>query len=448
MGKKKPEEMAKHRVIFQDGAVKKGYDADLAAHLFDLMEKFAGYGFNKSHSAAYALISYQTAWLKVYHPAEFLAATMLSDMDDTDKIQVFWRDALDNGVVVLPPDVNASGYRFAPVADDHTARGEPPRTIRYGLGGVKGTGHAAVDAIVAAREAGGPYASLFDFCARADRHTVNRRTIEALIRAGAFDSLEPNRAALLETLGSAIEAAEQAARDANQASLFDDNSDELVAGELARVEPWDLETRLREEKAALGFYFSGHLFDAWRDEVRRVAPTPLSRLAPSKGTQWLAGVLAAVRPRMTKRGKMIYALLDDGSAQVEVAIFNELYEQYRHTLKEDRLLVIQGRVSHDDYSGGLRVSAEDLYDLQRIREARARSLRLKMPDRPDLRRLQSLLTPWLSRESGVPVELQVAQSRYSCLLRLGDDWRVRMDDALIAGARAWLARENVEIFYG
>jgi DNA polymerase-3 subunit alpha len=448
MGKKKPEAMAKHRVIFQEGAVKKGYDADLAAHLFDLMEKFAGYGFNKSHSAAYALISYQTAWLKVYHPAEFLAATMLSDMDDTDKIQVFWRDALDNGVAVLPPDVNASGYRFAPVADDYTARGEPPRTIRYGLGGVKGTGHAAVDAIVAARTAGGPYASLFDFCARVDRHTVNRRTVEALIRAGAFDSLVPNRAALLETLGSAIEAADQAARDANQASLFDDNADELVAGELAGVEPWDLETRLTEEKTALGFYFSGHLFDAWRDEVRRVAPTPLSRLAPSKGTQWLAGVLAAVRPKMTRRGKMLYALLDDGSAQIEVAIFNELYERYRHGLKEDRLLVIQGRVSHDDYSGGLRVSAEDLYDLQRIRETRARSLRLKMPAQPDLQRLQSLLTPWRSQDSGVPVELRLAQSGYSCLLRLGDDWRVRMDEALIAGAREWLARENVEIFYG
>ncbi|HEX7385667.1 MAG TPA: DNA polymerase III subunit alpha [Castellaniella sp.] len=448
MGKKKPEYMAKQRSIFQEGAVKKGYDADLAAHLFDLMEKFAGYGFNKSHSAAYALISYQTAWLKVYHPAEFLAATMLSDMDDTDKIQVFWRDALDNKVAVLPPDVNASGYRFAPVADEYTAQGKPPRTIRYGLGGVKGTGHAAVDAIVAAREEGGAFASLFDFCARVDRHTVNRRTIEALIRAGAFDSLEPNRAALLETLGSAIEAAEQVARDANQSSLFDDNAGEVVAGELARVLPWDLETRLTQEKTALGFYFSGHLFDAWRDEVRRVAPTPLARLAPSKGNQWIAGVLAAVRPRMTKRGKMLYALLDDGTAQIEVAIFNELYEQYRAILKEDRPLVIQGRVSHDDYSGGLRISADDLYDLQRIRETRARSLRLTLPSAPDIQSLQSLLAPWRAPEHSIPVELRVSENQFSCLLRLGDEWRVRMDESLIANARSWLARENVEIFYG
>ncbi|WP_368646918.1 DNA polymerase III subunit alpha [Castellaniella ginsengisoli] len=448
MGKKKAEEMAKHRAIFQEGAVKKGYDPDLATHLFDLMEKFAGYGFNKSHSAAYALISYQTAWLKVYHPAEFLAATMLSDMDDTDKVQIFWRDALENGVAVLPPDVNESGYRFAPVADEHTAQGRPPRTIRYGLGGVKGTGQAAVEAIIAARAAGGPFTGLFDFCARVDRHSVNRRTIEALIRAGAFDALEPNRAALLEALSSAIEAAEQAERNANQVSLFDDNTDELVADEVARVTPWDLETRLREEKTALGFYFSGHLFDAWRDEIRRVAPTPLARLAPSRGPQWLAGVLAEVRVRMTRRGKMLYALLDDGSAQVEVAIFNELYEQHRESLKEDRPLVIQGRVSHDDYSGGLRVSADDLYDLQRIRESRARSLRLSVPESLDADRLQALLTPWRSAESSVAVELRLRGPRFSCLLRLGEDWRVRMDETLIAEARQWLSHDNVEVHYG
>jgi len=213
------------------------------------------------------------------------------------------------------------------------------------------------------------------------------------------------------------------------------------------VAPWDLQTHLTEEKAALGFHFSGHLFDAWRDEIRRVAPTPLARLAPARGTQWLAGVLSAVRTRLTRRGKMLYALLDDGTAQVEVAIFNELYEQYRHSLKEDRPLIIQGRVSHDDYSGGLRVSADDLYDLQRIREARARSLRLSVPDPVDAQRLQALLTPWKSREAGVAVELQLCRPRFSCLLRLGEDWRVRMDPALLAGVRQWLTHDNVEICY-
>ncbi|KXA71266.1 DNA polymerase III subunit alpha, partial [Bordetella hinzii] len=316
MGKKKPEEMAKHRELFQKGAQEKGHDPDLAVKLFDLMEKFAGYGFNKSHSAAYALIAYQTAWLKAYHPAEFLAATLSSDMDDTDKVQIFCRDAQDNGVEVLPPDVNASGYRFAPVEDAHTARGKPPRTMRYGLGAVKGTGQGAVEEILRAREEGGPFANLFDFCRRVSKHAVNRRTIEALIRAGAFDTIEPNRAAMLASVGTAMEAAEQAARSANQASLFGDDSGDVVAGELAKVAPWNLHTRLTEEKAALGYYFSGHLFDAWRDEVRRIVPMPLARIEPQRDLQWMCGVLASVRVMMTRRGKMVFAVLDDGTAQV------------------------------------------------------------------------------------------------------------------------------------
>lgn len=447
MGKKKPEEMAKHRVIFQEGAAKKGYDPDLATHLFDLMEKFAGYGFNKSHSAAYALISYHTAWLKRYHPAEFLAATMLSDMDDTDKIQIFWRDALDNGVAVLPPSVNESSYRFVPVADDYTAKGQPPMTIRYGLGAVKGTGASAVQAIIDAR-ASGPYTGLYDFCARIDRHIVNRRTIEALIRAGAFDELEPNRAALLATLDSALEAAEQAARNASQVSLFEDDTSSIVEGELSLVKPWDLQTKLRAEKSALGFYFSDHLFHAWQDEIRLVASTPLAKLAPSHNQQWLAGVLASVRVRMTRRGKMLYALLDDGSAQVEVAIFNELFEQYRDSLKEDQPIVIQGKVSHDDYTGGLRVSADDLYDLQRIRESKASSLHLKLNSDHDLSQLEQIISPWCAAESSVPIDIILNTEKFSCKLRLGQQWRVRMHNDLLNKLYEFLSHEAVEVYYG
>ncbi|NYT38468.1 DNA polymerase III subunit alpha [Allopusillimonas soli] len=451
MGKKKPEEMAKHRVIFEKGAVEKGYDPDLAVKLFDLMEKFAGYGFNKSHSAAYALIAYQTAWLKVFHPAEFLAATLSSDMDDTDKVQVFWKDALANGVQVLPPDVNASAYRFEPVADEHTALGEPPRTMRYGMGAVKGTGQGAVEEIIRAREEDGPFTSLFDFCRRVDRHTVNRRTIEALIRAGAFDSIEENRAALLATIGNALEAAEQAERSANQVSLFADDANDIVEGELAKVTPWDLQTRLREEKTALGFYFSGHLFDAWRDEVRRFAPKPLARLEPSRGLQWFAGVLASVRPKMTRRGKMLYAGLDDGSAQIEVAIFNELYEQHRNRLKEDQLVIIQGKVSHDDYSGGLRVSAETIYDLQLAREARARSLRITLNGNADATRLRQLLNPFRAEPEngipGVPVEIRLRRDDYDCVVRLSEEWRVRMADNMLEQLEDWAQPDGVEINY-
>ncbi|RIY40200.1 DNA polymerase III subunit alpha [Neopusillimonas maritima] len=451
MGKKKPEEMAKHREIFQKGAVEKGYDADLAVKLFDLMEKFAGYGFNKSHSAAYALIAYQTAWLKHYHPAEFLAATLSSDMDDTDKVQVFWKDALANGVTVQAPDVNTSNYRFEPVQDNWTAQLKPPRTICYGLGAVKGTGQGAVEAIIRAREDGGPFTSLFDFCRRIDRHAVNRRTIEALIRAGAFDTISANRAALLATVGNAIEAAEQAERSANQVSLFDDDSNDIVEGELAKVPPWDLQTQLTEEKAALGFFFSAHLFDAWRDEVRRFAPKPLARLEPARGLQWFAGVLSALRPRMTRRGKMLYALLDDGSAQVEVAIFNELYEQHRHRLREDQLIIVHGKVSPDEYSGGLRVSADALYDLQLARESRAQALRITLNGNADVERLKKVLNPFRAEPEngvfGVAVELQLVKHDFSCRVRLGESWRVRMADALFDQLNGWVSPDAVEIAY-
>lgn len=452
MGKKKPEEMAMHREIFEKGAVEKGYDGDLAVKLFDLMEKFAGYGFNKSHSAAYALIAYQTAWLKAHHPAEFLAATLLSDMDDTDKMQIFWKDALANGVTVLPPDVNASEFRFVPVKDSHSAQGKPPRTIRYGLGAIKGAGEAAIHAIVAARQAGGVFTSLFDFCKRVDRSTLNRRTLEALIKAGAFDSLAENRAALLATVGKAMEAANQVARNAHQVSLFDDTSDDLIELELEQVPEWDLQTKLRQEKTAMGFYFSGHLFDAWRDEVRRFAPRPLASLSPSRDLQWFAGVLSGVRVRMTRRGRMLIATLDDGSAQVEVTIFNELFELNRQRLKEDQLIIIKGTVSFDDYSGGLRVTADEIYDLQLAREARARSLQLQLTEQQyDTKKLHRLLNPYRAEPEnnipGVAVELLLENNQYDCQVRLGPEWRVRLADTMLEQLEEWLGQHKVEIAY-
>jgi len=451
MGKKKPEEMAQQRAIFEEGARVKGYDPKLAVNLFDLMEKFAGYGFNKSHSAAYALIAWQTAWLKAHHPAEFLAATLSSDMDDTDKVQTFWKDALANGLTVLAPDVNTSGYRFEPVADDYTRQGLSPRTMAYGLGAVKGTGQAAIEEILRARADGGAFTSLFDFCRRIDRHSVNRRSIEALIRAGAFDRMEPNRAALLASVGLAIEAAEQAERHANQVSLFGEDDAVAVQGELAKVAPWDARTQLIEEKAALGFYFSGQLFDTWRDEVRRFAPVPLARLQPARNPQWFAGVLAALRPRMTRRGRMLYALLDDGTAQVEVAIFNELYEQHRHRLKEDRLVIIQGKVSHDEFSGGLRVSAELLYDLQLAREARASALRVVLNGNADAAVLRQMLNPFRAEPengiAGVPVEVQLQREDFVCTLRLGQDWQVRMAEAMLEQLGGWAGADAIEVVY-
>jgi len=451
MGKKKPEEMAEQRAIFEEGARTKGYDAKLAVNLFDLMEKFAGYGFNKSHSAAYALIAWQTAWLKAHHPAEFLAATLSSDMDDTDKVQVFWKDALANGLTVLPPDINTSGYRFEPVADVYTQQGLPPRTMAYGLGAVKGTGQGAIEAIVQARTAGGAFTSLFDFCRRIDRQTVNRRSIEALVRAGAFDAIDAKRAALLAGVGEAMEAAEQAALHANQVSLFGDEEAAIAPSARVHVPAWDARTQLIEEKTALGFYFSGQLFDTWRDEVRRFAPVPLARLQASHNVQWLAGVLSGLRPRMTRRGKMLYAVLDDGTAQVEVAIFNELYEQHRQRLKEDSLVILQGKISHDDFSGGLRISAQALYDLQLAREARAKALRVVLNGNADAAVLRQTLNPFRAEPEngidGVAVEVALQRDDFSCALRLGEDWRVRMADVMLEQLSAWAGADAIEVVY-
>jgi DNA polymerase-3 subunit alpha len=450
MGKKKAEEMAEHRDLFEQGALKKGYDPKLAVKLFDLMEKFAGYGFNKSHSAAYALIAYQTAWLKAHHPAEFFAATLSSDMDDTGKVQIFWRDCLANGITVLPPDINASGYRFEPVADTHSAQGAPPRTIRYGMGAVKGTGQAAVEEILRVRQEA-PFTSLSDFCQRVDRHTVNRRSVEALIRAGAFDQIEPNRAALIHSLGTALEAAEQFSRSANQVSLFGDDSHEVVATELSQCPPWDLRVRLTEEKIALGYFFSGHLFDAWREEVRHFVSKPLSRIEPSRDPQWVAGVIAGTRTMMGRRGKMLFVILDDGTAQVEVAVYSELIDHHRNRLRDDQLLILQVKVSNDEYSGGMRVAAEHIYDLQLAREARAKSLRIRLNGNADAAMLKRVLNPFRASPengfAGTPVEVIYENARASCTLRLGEGWRVRLSDTLVEQLTTWTSASDVEVTY-
>src|SRR5260221_1472088 len=243
MGKKKPEEMAQQRDIFVAGAQRNGLSKSKAMQLFDLMEKFAGYGFNKSHAAAYALLAYQTAYMKAHHAAAFVAANLSAVMDDTDKVRLFHEDGIANGLAILPPDINASEYRFVPV--DRS-------TVRYGLGAVRGTGESAVMAVLEARKSG-PFTDLFDFCRRVDKRMVNRRAVEALVRAGAFDCVEPQRARLLASVGRALEAAEQAERAASQTSLFGE-AEAPRGGEHAYVEAaqWDTRQKLLEEKAALG----------------------------------------------------------------------------------------------------------------------------------------------------------------------------------------------------
>ncbi len=396
MGKKKASEMAKQRQTFLEGAQTRNHDPALAAQLFDLMEKFAEYGFNKSHTAAYAVVTYQTAWLKAHYPAEFMAATLSSDMDDTDKVQLFVRDAQQNEVVIDIPDINGSVYRFIPCGE---------RQVRYGLGAVKGTGESAVQAIIAAREKDGPFIDLFDFCQRVDRKLVNRRTIEALVRAGAFDALAADRAKLLANVARAMEAGEQKEREraAGQSALFADlevAGGDGVAGpvrEWLATPPWDETRRLLEEKAALGLYLSGHLFTPHEPELRRFIKTRIADIGRivenSYGAQQItvAGVIVALNTMMTRRGRMTRVTLDDCSGREDLAVFAEQFEQNRALLKEDALVVVHAKVSRDDYSGGFRFNAERILDLATARAEHARSLQLQMNGESDARRLADLL---------------------------------------------------------
>jgi DNA polymerase III subunit alpha len=428
MGKKKAEEMAEHRQIFRDGAAKDGLSQEKADEIFDLMEKFAGYGFNKSHAAAYALLSYHTAYLKAHHPAAFMAANLSLAMDDTDKIKILVVDALEVcGLSLLPPDINLSDYRFTPVGEP----GKKAMQIRYGLGAVKGSGQAAIEAIMAARQ-GKPFTDLFDFAKRVDKRQINRRTIESLIRAGAFDCFKVDRAILLASVSRAIEGAEQAEAAANQVSLFGDDSDVEGTPEYVKVACWSDKQKLTEEKAALGFYLSGHLFHAYAEEARKFARTKLANLEPAREPKLIAGVIAAVRTQMTQRGKMVIVTLDDASATVEVTVYNELYDANKRLFKEDEFLAVQGKVSEDRFSGGLRITAEKVMDIAMARIHYGRQFVLSLPQAPercDSVRLRDLLKPYVAA-GGLPLTLRYQRSGAGCELLLGDDWRVAPSDAL------------------
>jgi DNA polymerase III subunit alpha len=440
MGKKKPEEMAKHRETIAAGAKEKGYDPALAEQLFDLMTKFAEYGFNKSHTAAYAVVTYHTAWLKAHHAAAFMAATLSSDMDNTDTVKIFYDDTVKNGITVLGPDVNASAYRFEPV---------DPKTIRYGLGAVKGTGETAVEDILRARR-DGPFKDLFDFVSRLDKRIVNRRTIEALIRAGAFDSLDDHRAKLMASVGIAMEAADQAERNALQGGLFDmggHDAQVVSSAHYVEVARWDLKQQLAEEKIALGFYFSGHPWDGYKKEISRWVRRDLSRLEPAKDLQMIAGIVAEVRTQMTRRGKMMFIVLEDGKASLEVSVFNELFEAERNKIKTDEPMIIEGKVSNDEFRGGLRIVADRLMTLGEARSKFAKVLRLSLNGKAGevgaVRRLRDTLAPFAG--GACPVRLVYRNQSASCEIAFGAAWKVRLDDELLAQLNGWLAPENVEI---
>jgi DNA polymerase-3 subunit alpha len=458
MGKKKVEEMAEQRAIFVKGAAQNGTAAEQAGVLFDLMEKFAGYGFNKSHAAAYALVAYQTAYLKAHHPAAFMAATLSGDLDNTEKVSIFYTDSLQQklgqqNLRILPPDVNSSGYSFAPV--DET-------TIAYGLGAIKGTGEAAINSIVKARE-GKPFKDLFDFCRRVDKRIVNRRTVEALIKAGAFDGINDHRAALMASVDKALASADQQARAANQNSLFgEDDADEVLIVQNADVPRWRLREQLAHEKASLGIYLGGHPYQEFAAELAHFIKLKLGDLTPNfvgkangagsngqvsrRGVPVvLAGIVSAFRIQQTRRGRMAIITLDDGAGQIELTVFNELYETSRPWIREDELLVVRGTAKLDEYSGNVRVSGEELFDFASARSHFAQQLSLRCNGNVKVAQLKELLTPY--RDGKCPVQICYRNGAAACELRLGEAWGITLHDDLLKDLNMLLKTESVKVVY-
>ena len=438
MGKKKPEEMEKQRGTFRDGAISVGVDPDLAMKIFDLVEKFAGYGFNKSHSAAYAVVSYQTLWLKCHYPAPFMAAVLTSDMQNTDKVVGFVEECREMKLDLVLPNVNQSEFGF--IVNDDGA-------IVYGLGAVKGAGEGPVEAIVEARNSGGEFKDLFDFCKRCDAKKINKRVLEALVRSGGFDCFGEDRAVIMASIEDAVKAAQQSA--ANEASgvfdLFGDAEAEAaediqfdVYEKHRHLRGWTLKERLQGEKDTLGLFVTGHPFDEYEDEVRLLAPTKLSNLRDDKKIQKLAGLIVNLRVMKNKRGEnMCFITLDDRTGRVEVSLFSEVFEQVREVIDKDKVIIIEASVRHDDYSGGLKANAINAMEISQARLNYAQSLRVNIKreqlDHKFVNNLKGMLQPVNAQqgEYGCPVILHYENDNAQADIQLGDSWRVRPTDEQI-----------------
>lgn len=465
MGGKDLEKMAQQRAGFVSGAVNRGITEAHAGGLFDLMEKFAGYGFNKSHSAAYALVSYQTAWLKTHYPAEFMAATMSSDMDKTDKVVTLIEECRAMGLTLLPPDVNRGDFHFT-VDDD--AR------IVYGLGAIKGLGEGPIESIVAARKSGGEFVDLFDFCSRVDTRKLNKRALEALVRCGAFDLLiatedvDKARSVLLAALPSAVQVSDQ--KNKNQSLGITDMFGDVVStaaeasgdvyADYRQTQPWSLRDRLQGEKDTLGLYLTGHPIEEYQDELRVLVKRRIADLQPERTPQRVAGLVVDVRLRKTKSGKNIASvLLDDRSGRIEVTVFADEYERARDKLVVDRVLVMEGTVSQDEYRNGLGMRVSQIRDLLDMRNEQARYLQIAL----DAETLTSLQT---SRDSAVSLMSRLMQpyrqeaGQGQCGLRFvyqgqlargeivaGENWRISPTDELLRALRARFGLSAVQVRY-
>ncbi|MDB2615557.1 DNA polymerase III subunit alpha [Luminiphilus sp.] len=444
MGKKKPEEMAKQRSVFEEGASAKGIDPNLAMKIFDLVEKFAGYGFNKSHSAAYALVSYQTAWLKTHFPAEFMAAVMSSELDNTDKLLTLRDECKSMAVPLRLPAVNEGTYLFTVNAENE---------IVYGLGAIKGLGEGPVENLLEARVSGGAFNDLFDLCSRTDPRKVNRRALEALIKSGALDSFGAERWIQLAALDDALRAAEQAVAndEAGMSDLFGTvapTADGDPYAEHREVRPWTLKEILNGEKDSVGSFLSGHPIQEYETEVRKFAPRRLRDLQPDSNTT-IAGLIVDIRTIKTQRGVMAVLKLDDNTGQIESTVYAETYTEHRELLVKDRIVLLSGRIQSDEYSGGLSMRAREIRSLEQARLSRVREIRLEVFDGGLDQKLRKLIKEALLTSGGgdCPVTVDYFQPKGSARVVLGDQWRVNPSDDLLERLRGTVGGEHVEIVY-
>ncbi|MEZ9155510.1 MULTISPECIES: DNA polymerase III subunit alpha [unclassified Vibrio] len=445
MGKKKPEEMAKQRGTFKEGAEANGVDGELAMKIFDLVEKFAGYGFNKSHSAAYALVSYQTLWLKTHYPAEFMAAVMTADMDNTEKVIGLVDECFRMKLKLLPPDINSGLYRFN--VDEDGA-------IVYGIGAIKGVGEGPIEAIIEARNKGGYFKDLFDFCARLDLKKVNKRVIEKLILSGALDRLGPHRAAMMASLKDAVKAASQHhhAESFGQSDMFGVLTDapEEVEHKYTQVPKWPEKIWLEGERETLGLYLTGHPVNAYIKELAKYTSCRLKDATPTRRDQSLtiAGLVIAARVMTTKRGTRIGLMtLDDRSGRMEVMLFSDALDRYAELLEKDKIVVVSGQVSFDDFNGGLKMSAREVMDLGSAREKYARGVSISI-DQSQINgqffeRFSQILEPY--RAGTVPVNVYYQRADARARLTLGTEWRVTPSDTLLDELKQLLGNSQVEL---
>jgi DNA polymerase-3 subunit alpha len=455
MGKKKPEEMAKQRSIFLAGAVKNNVPEERAAFIFDLMEKFAGYGFNKSHSAAYALLSYQTGWLKQHEPASFMAAVLSADMDHTDKVVGLLYDCRKEvGLTILPPHVNLSSYEFA-VVDD--------KTIRYGLGAIKGVGEGAVQAIVNERRANGDYQTLEDLCRRLDLSKVNRRVLEALLKSGALDGLAANRATLMKRLDDALALGEQnsKANETGQHDIFGlatAQVPEAVRSRIPDQPEWSDAVRLRAERETLGRAISGHPIDRFVNDLPRFITGRINdyleqdkpAASPEGGRAFFGGknvAIAGVVEELRKRGPRTEITLDDDSGRIQCSFFDEQYQQFRELLVKDALLLVEGKLRFDEFANTWVLRATKVSELERLREKEARRIVLKVrgSDALPLDKLQAVLTQYKGGACQIAVQYHGTGTRgtYS----FGSEWNVRPTPALIEELETLLGRGRLAVLY-